>query len=94
VATQTKKREMTKKVLGIIFIVLAIIMSLAVVGQLSKLFTVIIDFIALFKGNKDASQVGYTIGHLFFWLIQISLTIILWKYGVRWSRKPRTAELK
>ena len=78
----------SKRILGFVFLLLASLLTLAIVGQQPELFRVLFDFFATFKGNMDATQVGETIGHIIYWLIHFALTIALWRYGVRWIRKP------
>ena len=53
-----------KKILGIIFIALALLLTLAFVGQLPALFQVIINFFAAFTGKLYSSQIGEVFGHL------------------------------
>lgn len=83
---------MSRKIIGVIFILLAVIMTLAIVGQLPKLIAVWLQFIALFGGNTDAYQTGNVVGQLIYWFIHFAATFALWKYGVRWvgtsSKKP------
>ena len=79
---------MSKRIFGVVFIILAAILTLAIVGQLPTLFGVLFSFFAIFTGKFEASQVGETIGHVIYWLFHFALTIVLWKYGVRWVRKP------
>ena len=79
---------MTKRIFGAVFIILAVILTLAIIGQLPTLFGVMFSFFAMFTGKLDASQVGETIGHVIYWIIHFAMTIVLWRYGVRWVRKP------
>jgi len=79
---------MSKRIFGVIFIILAAILTLAIVGQLPTLFGVLSSFFAMFTDKLDASQAGETIGHVIYWVIHFTLTILLWRYGVRWARKP------
>lgn len=83
---------MSKRIFGVVFIIIGVILTLAIVGQLPTLFGVVSSFFAMFTGKLDASQVGETIGHMIYWIIHFALTILVWKYGVRWARNPtRTA---
>ena len=81
----------SKRIFGIVFIILALLLTLAIVGQLPSLFGALFDFLAIFRGNLDSSQVGYAIGHMIYWMLHFVATIALWKYGVRWSRKQAKA---
>ena len=87
-ATQKKLLFMSKRIFGIVFISLAAILTLAIVGQLPTLFGVLFSFFAIFTGKLDAYQVGKTMGNVIYWVIHFVLTILFWRYGVRWSRKP------
>lgn len=80
----------TRKILGYIFIVVAIILTLAIVGQLPKLTGAIIGVFKIFTGALDSYQVGNVIGTIIYWLIHITLTITLWIYGRRWIRNNKT----
>ena len=77
----------SKKIFGFIFIFLASILSLAIVGQLPALFGTILGFFKIFTGKLDGYQIGETIGHIIYWVIHFVATIALWKYGIRWSKK-------
>ena len=78
-----------KKVLGYIFIVISIILALAIIGQFQKLIAAIINFMALFSFNLDSYDATYAITEIILWCLHFSFVIILWKYGRKWSKKPR-----
>lgn len=75
-----------KKVFGYIFIVVAVILTLAIVGQIPQLFGAIFDFFKVFTGALDGYQVGHVVGTLIYWIFHFALTIGLWIYGTRWVR--------
>jgi hypothetical protein len=75
-----------KKVFGYIFIVVAVILTLAIVGQVSQLFGAILDFFKVFTGTLDGHQVGQVVGALVYWIFHFALTISLWIYGRRCIR--------
>jgi len=77
----------TKKILGYIFIALAIILTLAIVGLLPKLIGTIFGIFKIFTGALDEYQIGKIIGTTIYWTIHIALTITLWIYGRRWIKK-------
>ena len=82
---------MTKrKILGYLFIVVAIILTLTIVGQLPKLIGAIIGIFKIFMSALDSYQVGNAIGTTIYWSIHIALTITLWIYGRRWIRNNKT----
>jgi hypothetical protein len=71
-----------KRITGVVFIILAILLTLAIVAQLPLLLTVIIRFLAIFRGNLDSSQIGESIGQMIYWILHFTATIILWRYGI------------
>jgi hypothetical protein len=77
----------SKRICGIIFILLASLLTLAIVGQLPTLFGVFIGFFKIFTGKLDSFQIGEVIGHIIYWIFHFVATIALWRYGVIWSRK-------
>ena len=81
----------SKRIFGIVFIILALLLTLAIVGQLPSLFGALFEFLAIFRGNLESYQVGYALGHVIYWALHFVATIVLWKYGVRWSRKQGKA---
>lgn len=77
----------TNRILGYAFIFLACLLSLAIIGQLPTLFGVLLSFFKIFTGKLDSYQIGESIGHIIYWTAHFAVTIILWKYGIKWSRK-------
>lgn len=77
----------SKRIFGFIFILLASLLTLAIVGQLPALFGTILGFLKIFTGKLDAYQIGQVIGRIIYWIIHFVATIALWKYGLRWSKK-------
>ena len=77
----------SKKFFGVVFIILALLLTLAILGQLPSLFEVIINFFRIFTGKLNSSQVGEEIGHVIYWTVHFTLTIIFWKYGIQWLKK-------
>ena len=77
----------TRKIFGYIFTVASIILTLAIVGQLTKLLVAIVGIIKIFSGQLDSYQVGQVIGTFIYWVFHISLTIFLWTIGKRWTKK-------
>lgn len=78
-----------RKILGYIFIVVAIILTLAIVGQLPELIGTIIGVFKIFTGALDSYQVGKVIGTTIYWTIHIALTITIWIYGRRWIKHTK-----
>lgn len=77
----------TKKIIGIVFILLASLLTLAIIGQLPSLFNALSGCFKIFTGKLDSSQIGEIVGRVIYWLFHFFATIALWKFGVRWSRK-------
>lgn len=80
----------TRKIFGYIFIVVSIILTLAIVGQLAKFLGAIVGVIKIFSGQIDSYQVGQVIGTFIYWVFHISLTIFLWTIGRRWTKNKNT----
>ena len=79
---------MSKKIFGVVFILLAAILTLAIVGQVPDLFGIIVSFFAMITGKLESYRAGETIGRMIYWLLHFAFTITLWRYGLRWVRKP------
>ena len=77
----------SKRIYGYVFILLAILLTLAIIGQLPTLIGVLFGFLKIFTGKLDSSQIGEVIGPIIYWIFHFVATIALWKYGIRWSRK-------
>lgn len=75
---------MTRKIPGIIFIILAALFSLAIVAQIPKLIGTIIG---LSQSNPDAYKMGYVIGYIIGYSFFLVITILLWIYGIKWIKK-------
>lgn len=81
---------MTKRrIIGYIFIVVAIILTLTIVGLLPKLIGTIFGIFKIFTGSLDSYQIGKVIGTAIYWTIHIALTITLWIYGRRWIKNKK-----
>jgi hypothetical protein len=76
-----------KKIGGVLIIILAAILTLAIVGQLPQLFKSIAGFLMIFTGKLNASEAGEASGHFIYWVFHFVITIALWKYGLRMLRK-------
>lgn len=77
----------SKRVLGFVFILIAVLLTLGIVGQLPDLFGVILGFFMIFTGKLDRVQIGEIIGQTIFWIFYFVITIALWNYGIKWSKK-------
>jgi hypothetical protein len=75
-----------RRILGYIFIVFAIILTITILGQIPELIRTIIGVSEVFTGTQDSYQIGKVIGSTLYWIIHIALTIALWMYGKRWIK--------
>jgi hypothetical protein len=83
---------MTKKIFGCIFILLACILSIGVIGRLPTLFKDIFNFYAIFFAKLEAYEIGTAIGRCLGWLIHLGLIFLFGTYGLRWIKsKPATS---
>lgn len=79
---------MTKrKIFGYIFIVIAIILTIAIIGQFTNFLGAIIGVFKIFSGQIGSFQIGQALGTFIYWLFHISLTIFLYVIGRRWTKK-------
>lgn len=79
-----------KKVIGYLFIIIAILLTLATLALIPKLIGAIFGVFKIFTGSLDSYEVGRVIGKLIYWVLHFALTITLWVYGRRWIKKDRT----
>lgn len=78
----------TKKIFGYLFMLCSVILALAVVGQLQRLFQETIDFFRVFTGAMDAYESSKAITKFVLWVIHVTLVFVLWNYGRKWTQKP------
>ncbi|MFI5205749.1 MAG: hypothetical protein ACHQVK_02310 [Candidatus Paceibacterales bacterium] len=79
----------SKKVYGYVFITLAVILTLAILGQLQALFTAIFGIFIAFTGKLNGYQSGILVGSFIYWVIHISLTVVFWNYSIKWTKRSR-----
>ncbi len=77
----------SKKILGYIFILLACVLSLAIIGQLPAIIGIFFSIVHIFTGKLNGFQIGEIIGQIIYWAVHFALTTALWKYGIKWSKK-------
>lgn len=75
-----------KKILGSVFIVLAILLILTIVGQLTKVIAAIAGMIKIFTGSLDSHQTGEVVGVIIYWVAHFAATFALWKFGIKWIK--------
>jgi hypothetical protein len=76
----------TKKPLGYILIAIAILLTLALIGQLTEFLRALFGIFKIFSGKVDGFQRGQAIGSLIYWVLHIMLTVYLFKVGGRWIK--------
>lgn len=74
----------SKKILGYIFIVIAVFLTLATISLIPQLMMVILTTL---KYNSNSYEIGYSVGYIAFLIIQISITIILLRVEIRWTKR-------
>jgi hypothetical protein len=72
-----------QKIFGYIFIVLAILLTLALIGQLPKLLR---DIFKIFTGKSDLEFAGKIIGTVVYLLFHAAFTFLLWIIGKGWTK--------
>lgn len=82
----------SKRILGIVFIILAVVLSLATVGLFSSFLAAIFGIFTLFTGHMSAYQAGEVFGKLIYWTIHFVVLIALWRYGIKWSSHVNVKE--
>lgn len=75
---------MIKKILGLLFIAIAIILGLATLAGIPETIRL---FLTVFSDNSGYT-IGYFIGNLFTNIIFIILVVFLFKLGLKWL-KPK-----
>jgi uncharacterized membrane protein len=81
---------MTRRITGYIFIILAIILAIIVIGLFPKVFETLIHVTMIFTGRLEGYQIGVALGHFIYWVFHFALTITLWNYGRKWIKKKVT----
>ena len=84
-----KYRILKNKVFATIFFILAVLLSLGVIGQLPEFIKVISGFIFIFTGKLNAEQIGFNIGQLVFWVIYLFVTYLFWKIAFQYSKNSK-----
>ncbi len=77
---------MGKKILGILFIVGACLLTLSTVFLLPK---AILNIINLIKVSQTSFEYGFIVGQIIYWFFHIAIMIVLWIFGLRWVKNPK-----
>jgi hypothetical protein len=75
---------MTKKVFGIIFMIIAALFSLGLIIQIPRFIGVLVS---VFSAHADAYNIGLLIGNCVGYAFMAGLTITLWIIGSKWANK-------
>jgi hypothetical protein len=79
-----------KRIFGYIFLVLAIILSIAFIGLLPKFKDTIIEMLYILSGKVENYEAGYIFGRFIAQLITVATITILWIFGLKWKKnKPK-----
>lgn len=76
-----------KKVLGIVFIVIASLFTLGIIIQAPKLIDMVIDY-----SQDQATTFGkaFFIGYIAGWVTILAGIITLYVYGIKWIKKQKS----
>lgn len=77
----------SRRIFGIIILVLASFLTLATIGMLSTILKDLLDMIKIFTGTFDGDQVAKRLGHIFYWILHFGALTALWLWGERWAKK-------
>jgi hypothetical protein len=77
---------MWKRILGILFIIIA---SLSTVITVLFLPSSILSFIKHAIESESAYDYGYLSGKLIGLFFQIAIIVVLWIFGLRWIKNPK-----
>jgi hypothetical protein len=76
----------TKKLLGYIFLVMAVLLSFAFVGSLPTIIRIPVMILKLILGKLEAYDAGYVIGQFIYMVGYVATLYFLWRYGVKWAK--------
>jgi len=79
-----------KKVAGIVFLIIALILTIAIPGQLSAIITIIFGVVSMFSGDTNAQNAAYALGGLAYWVFHGFVAFMFWKYGLKWVKTTTT----
>ena len=74
-----------KRIFGYLFIVVAVVLSLAFLGSIP----VLIENFKLLREEGDAYDTGLIIGRVIFSFVLMALAFLCWFYGLRWIRRKK-----
>lgn len=80
---------MIKRILEVLFFVLAVFLLLPTLTQVPVLFRAVGDLFQSLSGKLEAYDVGYAIGIIGTWVVQLLLVIFFFSFGRKWTRKQQ-----
>lgn len=78
---------MIKKISGFIGLILA---SLSTIITIIKIPNIILSFTKQYTEMESAYDHGYLFGNFLGFLFLITIIALLWTFGLRWTKKPKT----
>jgi len=76
-----------KKVLGIVFIVIASLFTFGIIAQAPKLIDMVIDYS---QDQATTFDKAFFIGYIAGWVTILAGIITLYVYGIKWVKKPKS----
>lgn len=80
------------KFFGILLYIVGVLFTLAFIGQLTSFLEIIVGLAKLFSGDLTASQVGYLMGSILYWMVHFAIIFFAFKYGSKLFKKKRPLE--
>ena len=82
----------TKKLLGSLFFILAVLLTISIIPNFPMLLEAVTRFSLIFTANLDAYQTGRASGYLAFWATLFGLIVTLLIYGRRWIKTEKAVK--
>lgn len=76
-----------KKIIGYIFIIIAIFLTVAIIGQIQRVIESIFGIFKIFNGELESYHLGKIIGSFIYWFLHFSIIIFLFFLGKRFIKK-------
>jgi hypothetical protein len=76
-----------RKFFGIILYLFGALFILAFVGQIAKFIGAILSFLKIFSVDLNGSQIGYSLGQVFYWMLHFAVIYFAFKYGKKLLKK-------
>ena len=76
-----------KRILGITFIIIAVLLTLAIIPQLPALVGAFAGLFKIFSIEITSFQVGEIFGNIIYWILYFLVIFFLWRFGMKWSNR-------